>query len=47
MKAFNVKKKIKKLMYFNSFVDEVSEKKTTCCFITKKFADSIESIGVE
>ncbi len=46
-KAFRVKKNIKKLIYFKSLLEVVCKKKITCCFITKKFDDSIVSIGVE
>jgi hypothetical protein len=47
VKEFKVKKNMKKLMYFNSLLEDVCIKKTTCCFITRKFEDSIVSIGVE
>jgi len=38
---------MKKLMYLSSLLDEVCMKNITCCLITKKFDDSIVSIGVE
>jgi hypothetical protein len=38
---------MKKLMYLSNLVEDVCIKNITCCFITKKFEDSIESIGVE
>ena len=47
MKEFNVRKNMKKFIYFNSLEDELTRKNMMCCFITIKLDEVMVSIGVE